>query len=483
MRRVGRSGLIDAGILLATLVPLMLTAHLPLSDLPDHLARQQVLHDLAGSAVLQRYYTIGWALVPNMALEAVVQPLMLVLSVDAAMRAFVIATVTLLFVGTRALNRALDPRARSYRVAPLLIYGGPFQFGFLSYCFGVGLALWLAGAWLGRRDAGWRSAVRFALGAAALMLCHLVAFGLFAAVVGTAALLDGAREGWRGVARRELRAAAMLVPPFLLFVLASPTTSQAAGPMIWSSWQQRADSIAAITLFSSPGPELVLLVLALVGLGAVLAARVVRPHPLALVLVFLTLAWVAAPRSALGGGYLDYRLPWAASFVALATLVPGARWHAGARWAAGWFGPLAAARVLLIAMLWWRWEAVIAPIDAALSRLPEGATLLVVQGPTRVSAGRQPSLLHVGSYAVARTHGYTPTLYASISGQVLRFRQPWLALRRFTAPERVETIDPAYNYLLVIDPATAVVSPRLNLRPLAHGERFRLYRVTPAAAT
>ena len=479
MGKAGRAWLVDAGILLATLVPLLLTAHLPLSDLPNHLARQQVLHDWAGSATLRGFYTVHWALVPNLALEIVVQPLMLVMPVDRAMRLFVIATVVLLFGGTRSVNRALDPDVRSYRVAPLLIYGGPFQFGFLSFCFGVGLALWLTGAWLRRRgSAGVGDQLLFACGAAALLLCHLVAFGLFAVVVGTAALLDGWRQGWRAVAIRQLRAAAMLVPPFLLFMLASPTGDRARDPMIWSSWQQRADSIAAITLFSSPGPELLLLALALVGLAGVLAFRVVRPHPLSLVLVALALAWAAAPRSALGAGYLDYRLPWAASFLLVATLVPGSRWRVGARWAAAWFGPLAAARVLLIATLWWRWEAVIAPIDTALSRLPEGARLLVVQGPTRVSAGRQPSLLHVGSYAVARVHGYTPTLYASISGQVLQFRAPWRRLRHFTAPERVQAIDPAYNHLLVIDPTTAVVGPRLPLRQLARGERFALYRVS-----
>lgn len=472
---------VDALILAATLVPLVLTAHLPLSDLPNHLARQVVLRDLAGSGVLRDYYAAHWALVPNLALELFVQPLACAMSVDLAVRLFVIASVALLFGGVRSVNRAVSGgRATSYRAAPLLIYGGPFQFGFLNFCFGIGAALLLGGWYLRRRErGGW---ILVLLGAGGLLLCHPVAFVLFAVLVGSAELVAAWPGGGRAIAGRALWAASALVSPLLLFAFASPTAGEAVKPMIWSTLQQRAESIAAITLFASPLPELALLLAALIGLAAALAVRAVRPHPLALSVGVMALLWVVAPRSAMGGGYLDYRLPWATALLALGVIVPGPRWDRFTRALAGWFGALAVGRVVLIAALWLRWEAVIAPIDASLARLPEGARLLVVQGPTRTSAGRRPSLLHVGSYAVARAHAFTPTLYAGISGQVLDFREPWRRLRHFTAPQALGRIDPAYTHVLVIEPATATVAPHILGSQLARGVRFALYRVQGQAA-
>ena len=140
---------IDAAIALVCVLPLLLTAHLPLSDLPNHLARQFILQDWASSQALQTSYLIHWRLVPNLALDPLVLGARLIMSIDAAVRLFCIITVLLLFLGTRLVNRILSNQmSRAYRIAPLLCYGGPFQLGFLNYCFGVGLALLLFGSYL-----------------------------------------------------------------------------------------------------------------------------------------------------------------------------------------------------------------------------------------------------------------------------------------------------------------------------------------------
>jgi hypothetical protein len=475
---------IDATILAATLIPLLLTAHLPLSDLPNHLARQFVLRDWAASPTLQTYYGYDWALVPNLALELFVTALRPLVSIELAMRLFCMATVAMLFLGTRAVNRALaGPGSRLYRAAPLLCYGGPFQFGFLSFCFGVGLSLLFFALYLRLREGRAPPFVATMLAASfLLLLCHLAAFGLFALATAGHALGAEVARRERGFLPRIFRAglihAVFLVPPFLVFMALSPTAGE-HGTVDWPSLREKIESIVAITLFSAPRIELALLAAAFAGLAIGLVVGALRFTPTAwAILALMACAWMAMPRGMIGSGYLDYRLPWAISFYALASLRPGPRW---ARWGVPLgtgFLLLAAARVATIAMFWLSWEPLLARIDGDFARLPEGARLMVVDGGgTSVSATRAPSLLHVASYAIIRAHAFEPNFYASISGQMMRFQPAWKPLMRIGNPRSIETIDPAYDHLLVLEPATAHLAPGLPIRRIDGTDRFTLYAI------
>lgn len=477
----GRDRLIDGLILLACIAPLLITRHLPLSDLPNHLARQFILRDWVESPALQTYYSYEWRLVPNLALELFVAATRAVVGIDTAVRLFCIGAIVLLCSGTRCINLAVSgDRSRLYRAVSLLCYGGPFQFGFLSYCFGIGLALLLFGLYL-----RWRSRApvvlipAFLFGSVALLLCHLTAFGIFAIAVGAVELVAAWKQGRViGVVRRQALAAAFLVPPLLLFLAVSPTASEGNG-IVWSGLHHKAESIVAITLFASPRAELLLLAVALLCGAAALATRAVRFAAGApMLLGLLGLVWLVLPRSMLGGGYVDYRLPWTIAFFALAMLVPGPRWERLRTPLAGVMLGAAAVRVALIAWLWIGWEPVLARIDTTLSQLPVGSRMMVVQGELpSVTQARQPSLLHVAAYAVARRQAFEPNLYASISGQMLEFTPAYRRLQQFTSPSGLDRIDPAYDHLLVIDPQGARLAPGLPLVPIARGERFALYRV------
>jgi hypothetical protein len=383
-----------------------------------------------------------------------------------------------------------DGDSRIYRVAPLLCYGGPFQFGFLNFCFGVACCLLLFSLYLRMRGAHFITLIPvFVVGCFGLMLCHVAAFGLFALAIGFFELSDAfaslrrislpvIREFAIDLLQRELRAAAFLLPPFVIFLCFSPTAEQ-GGAIVWSTLQQKAESVAAVTLFSSPVPELSLLLLALIGLVAAFASGVVRLHRSAFpILIAMICMWLLLPRSVLGGGYVDYRVPWAISFFLLGMLLPSTGKPALAVPLKVWFSALVIFRIVLIAWLWLSWEPVIACIDAALRHLPPGARLMVVQGHRMsTSAARRPSLLHVAAYAVARRQAFEPNLYASISGQMLSFQPSYLSLQEFTSPEELRTIDPRYNYLLVIDPESAKLAPELPLTKIAAGRQFALFSI------
>jgi hypothetical protein len=393
----------------------------------------------------------------------------------------------LLFLGTRAVHRALaGPGSRLYRAAPLLCYGGPFQFGFLSFCFGVGASLCFFALYLRmRRGAAVPFVAAMLVATTLLLLCHLAAFGLFAlATAGHAIGIEFEKRDGR-LLFRLFRAGALhalfLLPPFLLFSLLSPTAGE-HGAIDWSTMREKIESIAAVTLFSSPRIELALLGLAVLGLaagwllGALRFTRTAWP-----ILTLMAIAWIAMPRGMIGSGYLDYRLPWAMSFYALSLLRPGPRWAAWRRPIGGGFLLLAAARVATIALFWLSWEPLLARIDGDVARLPEGARLMVVDGGgVSVSATRAPSLLHVASYAIIRAHAFEPNFYASISGQMMRFQPAWKPLMRIGNPKSIDAageIDPAYDHLLVLEPATAHLAPGLPLRRIDGSDRFTLYAI------
>lgn len=481
-----RETAIDAGVATLCVLPLLLTAHLPLSDAPNHLARQFILHDLVHSPQLQQYYYVHWALVPNLALEIFMEGAGRIMPLPIAMRLFCIVTVLLLFLGTRQVNlRLSNGTSRAYRVVPLLCWGGPFQYGFLSYCFGIGLGLLLFGLWLEIRMQHVAARVGFLLvSGTALMLCHLGAFGLFAIAVGMCELA-GPRRLVRLVAP-----VASLTAVLVIFVLLSPTAESASGnPIQFSGWHDKARAFAAIIFFSSPKLEVGLLAAALLGLVLALLTRTVRWNKVgAGITAAMTLVWLITPTYALDANFIDYRLPWAISFFAAASLLPGERrW---ARPAAAWFGVLCATRIALISILWLRWEPTIDSIDQALRKVTPGARIMTVVGEPGPQKGfRDPDLTNVASYAVIRTQSFEPGIFASISGQILQLQPHYRALARADGfPENTLTelnsLEPDYNYVLVLSPELAKVSPRVAevLVPEAEGPHFKLFRVARSEA-
>jgi hypothetical protein len=485
---------IDSLIGMVSILPLLLTAHLPLSDLPAHLARLYILKDWASSPYLQTFYYFHWAFVPNLALDVFVVAARQVMSIDAAVRLFCISTVLMLFLGTRLVNRELGGvRARTYRVAPLLCYGGPFQFGFLSYCFGIGLCLIMFGVYLRLRARPPGRLFLLVPLSFALLLCHLAAFALFAIAIAAceaahAFLAAGGmtRRLPLELLKRQIRPVGCLLPALLLFLWLSPTAGDTVVDNgIWfSTLHDKLRSFAAITLFTSPKLEVSLLVLAIVGLTAALLGRVIRLHPVGLsVVVMMLIVWLLLPGTAFGTALVDYRLPWATSFFLLGGLVPGPRYNRLAIWFGGFFGTLALARIGLISILWLSWEPILATIDHTLQALPLGTRLMVVEG--RLPSGkvfREPDLDHVAAYAVVRRQAFEPGRFASYPGQILYFqshyRDLWQQVDYFRQiPSALDYLAADYDYVLVLLPDLARISPLLPLTCEAKGPDFELLRV------
>ncbi|MFI4982503.1 MAG: hypothetical protein ACHQIO_19300, partial [Nevskiales bacterium] len=92
-------------------------------------------------------------------------------------------------------------------------------------------------------------------------------------------------------------------------------------------------------------------------------------------------------------------------------------------------------------------------------------------------------LEHVAAYAVAYRQAYWAGMFADIPGYMLFF-QPAYKHDWSDAIPRAELrqLDPIYQYVLVLRPQFARVSPELNLRCVAHGDEFQLFAVATDAA-
>jgi hypothetical protein len=53
-------------------IPVYLTVVPPLLDYPNHLARMHILLNIPHSEVLQSFYEIQWAVIPNLAMDLIV---------------------------------------------------------------------------------------------------------------------------------------------------------------------------------------------------------------------------------------------------------------------------------------------------------------------------------------------------------------------------------------------------------------------------
>ncbi len=479
---------IDLACALAAIAPLLLTAHLPLYDLPNHIAMLHVLLARATSPTLQHIYGVHWAFVPNMALQLFAWPLHPLLSVEATVRLFCIVTVLLLCAGTRALNLALGgDRLRVWRAAPLLCWGAPLQFGFVSYCMGVGLMLLALALYIRTRHRAWPFlAALFVPIGAVLLAAHLMAWGFFSISLAGCELAAAlsrpppmrARARW--LCGRAVLVAGLSLPALLLLLVAQPQAHNAAPDFTHaaklSSLVFKAQSLAAITWFAMPALELPLLLAALACLGAALWWRLLRPHPMMAGMAgLLGVAWLILPRDIAASAYVDYRVPWAMSFIVLAGLMAGpAASRPRLRALTAVMVGLAALRVGSIAMRAVQCEPEMAAIDRALAGLPSGASLWVVKGRTPGSLMKTPPVEHMAAYIVLRRDGFDAQAFAGAPGQLVYLQPRYRQMYRMETAAALAMPPEGYDDVLVLNPALAGVPALPALHCVASGTHFML---------
>lgn len=512
-----------AGVLALALLPLAVVHLPPLTDYPFHTARIAILqhwHDWPG---LHGFYALGSFLLPNVAMDVILLAMVQLLPLDVAATGFVALTLAVMLSGTVALHWSLHRRFSVWPLAAaLFLHNWIFVFGFFNYLFGLGLMLWGLAIWLvvAERPAWQRLLVGSAI-AIVIYFAHLVAFGLYAIMLGgyelqrAGSLLHARRAGGRlrsafdEAVGRLIIGALPFVPPLVVFVLLSETSREAGNRIKYQDWYWKPFVVARTFMSMNVGLDLLTAaVLLMVAVAVLMRGRLTlaREMLLGIALVFAT--FVVIPWKTFGAVFVDARFPVALIFLAIACSDVGFSRARVGRAVFAMLGGLLIVRSLVIAGDWMQFDKTLGRMEAALAPLPAGSVILTASAappprslPEWIDRWRPP-MIHAASLAQRRKAMFAVNTWATPSQQPIAVTPAWEPLYRYqeqnpmpventvqfdryvdTARGLIAKADPSRpTYLILLYPEYMHYAPARGLTALDAGPRFILYRVEPPSA-
>ncbi|CAE6789271.1 MAG: hypothetical protein H8K06_18965 [Nitrospira sp.] len=496
-------------MLLIALIPLVLVHIPPLVDYPNHLARVHILADNGQHPLLRQYYEIHWDLLPNLAIDILLPPLLTVVSVETAGKLFLGLILTFLAFGTIALHRALHQRWSPWPIlAFFFLYNSVFLWGFLNYLFGLGLALLSSALWITLRDRSARLLIPlFSLLAVVLFFAHLFAFGVFALVVLSyegASWWSHRHAGGRFMETSLGKALPTTVLPMILLIL-SPTFR--TNPADYPFWLRGLPPPPAVTFLplnvkveafkgvlrtEHQGLDRVsaVLLVGLVGVGLWRRQWSLRPSmylPLAATLG----AALAMPASIGTTAVVDIRMPVVVVLLAIAS----SDWP---NWRRRWFVPVALAFSLLFVMRmavitegWLETDRHYRQFIAALDQLPEGTRLLSAiklasydaNSPRDSRIPETRPMVNLSCWGIIRRSAFVSNLFTAPGQQPVQLTPPMrslLTVEEFLAqavPIPWDRFRTQYDYVVVRRTQTLRPPVPSDFVPVTQGEEFTLYRI------
>ena len=180
-------------VCLVAIVPLLVVDFPPLVDLYGHLGRFAVQTELAQRPELQPFYSYEWKLIGNLGADILVKALHPLLGLEASVRWIVILTQLLGALGLMLVSREIHGRVTPFAVAAIpLLYGYPFNYGFINYAMSMALTLLAYAAWLRLHRLGRKVAARLWLAVAgvAIWVCHTYGWAFLGLLCGSAMLAE-----------------------------------------------------------------------------------------------------------------------------------------------------------------------------------------------------------------------------------------------------------------------------------------------------
>jgi hypothetical protein len=496
-------------LVLAAAIPLLWPETPPLIDLPGHIGRYRIQLGIDESASLARYYDFDWALIGNLGVDILIEPLARIFGLELAVKLIVttipMVTVAGLLLVAREIHGQVPPTA--FFALPLA-YSYPFQFGFVNFALSMALALLAFALWLrmGRSGRlGLRAAV-FVPISCLIWVCHTFGWGLLGLLAYAGEVAE--ERDRRGKSRLSafLTGGLHCLPlalPFLLMLLWR-SGSVAGVTADWFNWEAKGRWIIGILRERWEGWDRAsaILVIALPLLAIVQIGFRLR-HAAVLALFVMLLIFTLMPRVLLGSAYADMRL---APFI-FAVAVIGLR-------PKGWVerrlsGALAVAGIAFFAARLAVTTTVFADIDrvwrgqlAALDHVAPGSRVLVQVNVACWHAWHSDRTDHIGSFAIVRRDAFTNDQWAMPGAQLVRVRYfggaPFIVdpsqMQRppYCRAHGETTLDitmkriPAggFDYLWMINLPRAQWPRRTDLVPVwSGGERGILYRLSGSATS
>jgi hypothetical protein len=482
-------------IWLVACVPIAVSREPPLVDYPSHLVRVYLLANWDDLTGYDKFYRPAWAILPNLSLELVGLPLARVLPARHAMRVFCAIVVGLLVFGGAWLLRAVSGQWTPWSFAPaLLVYNYIFAFGFVSFLFGLGIALFALAFHVAGRDRPLpRRLLRELILMLALVTSHFIALVIYlvGAVAYDALSALAEHRSLKELERDYDVLGASVCPSFMFLTSAAraPTNTVELSSLSWKVTKfiqiLRTGQGVWDDAFAAAAVAVIL---------ALLATRHLRLRPImaGVTLAFLLLFAVTPYRIGYASN-LDTRLPLVVLFAGLAALeIRGRRTVV----VAAAVLILLFARVTAATLVYHRSSQELERMTADLSVIPPGALVFTARqdsAPVWSPEHWNPPLPHASELLLMKQPFWSATLFTDATqhpfvrthefarlnvpptiGEATRPELESYAARMTATLEAAGRTEPAYVYLLKGSTAPAS-TPRFEL--VLDRPRFAVYRL------
>lgn len=385
--------LVAALVVVGLLLPLFVVEIPPVLDYPNHLARLWLLSMSPPDPILSSMYAPDWHLLPNLAIDAIMPPLLRALPLDVAGRLMLAVTLLLPVTGAVALHRAVHRRWSLWPLSSCLIaYNIVFLLGFMNFLLGLGVALLTAAAWTGLRPQRPLLAMAaLSAGAVAVFFCHVVSL-LVLGVIVVCTQAEFLLTRWRrreGVLRAAMHdgaecAAAFAIPAYLYLASSFGT---AGGTVQYQPLKVKLlELVSPVLSYDLPLDALTaVVILGVVALSLWRGRSTVLPLRVAIAIAVLMLVFIVAPYGAKGGAWLDLRFPIMAAFLLFAGLAPRALPRAFGIGAGLAISILFAVRTARVAEVWHAHNAYVDVLRGVVAKVPPGSRVIVARVDPRLN--------------------------------------------------------------------------------------------------
>jgi hypothetical protein len=417
---------------------------------------------------------------------------------ETGLRLFVIFTILVMTSGVVVLHKVVRGEWSLIPCAVfLLVYNRLLLWGFLSFLFALGLAVWGVAAWIKTRGAlTWLHLTITGLVSLVVGLGHLFAFGVYLLLIGGCEFGRLYRER-RFFGLRRWREAVFAMLPALTPIVALflwGERGSAVSNLGWRSLLSRLEQWANPFIAYHLGLDVAtfVLLITLAG-GLALMKRLSLAPPLVGGLVLLAMAQLVMPEWIGEGAMADRRIPLAFMLFALAGigLVRSPRWL---QWlCSGVVLLVLLARITAIAVEWRQATALYTQYERVFEKLPVGTRLLTVTEVVDRLAWAGHATAHIDALAVVGRDAFVPSLFALpvVASQHIAYRPHLVPLVRAStgfhwargddatverARARLQDIARCYEFVLINGPDTIRSMLPPGTVAVDSGEGFTLFK-------
>ncbi|MBO9516503.1 MAG: hypothetical protein J7493_00400 [Porphyrobacter sp.] len=405
-------GLMPLLLIATMLVPILLVSLPPLVDVLGHIGRYSIQTGLDDHPWLRQYFSFRWQLVGNLGADILVEALSSFTDVETSAWIVVALNQVLAATGIILLCREIHGRITPFCLFALpLIYGLPFQFGFINFTLSMALALlaftlWLRLGRLGRIATRAWLFVPISLG---LWLCHTFGWVLLGMLCTAESLVRSRVDGRTWLAAlwetgwRCLPMAAPLVP-MLLWRTQEDTGGSTDGWFIFGAklgWM-----LSILRLDIKAVDKVSALVLCGLIYVALRSPRLTIDRTMGAAAALCLLAFLIMPGRIFGSFLADMRLAPYMTIIALLAIGDLKLTVSARKWLMAAGVVFLVIRIALTTATYAERERVLDRQLEALEAIPERARVATLVSLPCDDAWGLPWLTHVGSMAIARKHAF-----------------------------------------------------------------------------